>query len=102
MPLDMKRAPEGARRIRGAAYRIRTCDVLIRSQALYPAEVTPRARDRMPLGGMAVKLFLKLMQMMEVMWSVLWESKAGHARMLLHRSDAAIPTWHAWRDADVP
>ena len=27
---------------RGAAYRIRTCDVLIRSQTLYPAEVTPR------------------------------------------------------------
>ena len=26
----------------GAAYRIRTCDVLIRSQTLYPAEVTPR------------------------------------------------------------
>ena len=26
----------------GAAYRIRTCDVLIRSQTLYPAEVTPQ------------------------------------------------------------
>lgn len=26
----------------GAAYRIRTYDVLIRSQTLYPAEVTPR------------------------------------------------------------
>ena len=29
----------------GAAYRIRTYDVLIRSQTLYPAEVTPRIVD---------------------------------------------------------
>ena len=29
--------------MRGAAYRIRTYDALIRSQVLYPAEVTPRA-----------------------------------------------------------
>ena len=29
----------------GAAYRIRTYDVLIRSQTLYPAEVTPRLVD---------------------------------------------------------
>ena len=29
----------------GAAYRIRTYDVLIRSQTLYPAEVTPRLID---------------------------------------------------------
>ena len=29
--------------LRGAAYRIRTYDALIRSQVLYPAEVTPRA-----------------------------------------------------------
>lgn len=28
----------------GAAYRIRTCDVLIRSQTLYPAEVTPQRK----------------------------------------------------------
>ena len=28
-----------------AAYRIRTYDVLIRSQTLYPAEVTPRLVD---------------------------------------------------------
>ena len=28
--------------LRGAAYRIRTYDALIRSQVLYPAEVTPR------------------------------------------------------------
>ena len=29
----------------GAAYRIRTYDVLIRSQTLYPAEVTPQRMD---------------------------------------------------------
>ena len=29
----------------GAAYRIRTYDVLIRSQTLYPAEVTPPSTD---------------------------------------------------------
>ena len=29
----------------GAAYRIRTCDVLIRSQTLYPAEVTPQRKE---------------------------------------------------------
>ena len=29
----------------GAAYRIRTYDVLIRSQTLYPAEVTPQRTD---------------------------------------------------------
>ena len=32
-----------SRSLRGAAYRIRTYDALIRSQVLYPAEVTPRA-----------------------------------------------------------
>ena len=53
----MKRAPNGALRIRGAAYRIRTCDVLIRSQTLYPAEVTPRARNRMPFSKGSVKKF---------------------------------------------
>ena len=42
-----KRKKAGSRRNQplnssGAAYRIRTCDVLIRSQTLYPAEVTPR------------------------------------------------------------
>ena len=31
--------------LRGAAYRIRTYDVLIRSQTLYPAEVTPQRTD---------------------------------------------------------
>ena len=30
----------------GAAYRIRTCDVLIRSQTLYPAEVTPHCKGK--------------------------------------------------------
>ena len=44
-----KRKKAGSRRNQplissGAAYRIRTCDVLIRSQTLYPAEVTPRKR----------------------------------------------------------
>ena len=33
--------PEASSSI-GAAYRIRTYDVLIRSQTLYPAEVTPQ------------------------------------------------------------
>ena len=33
----------------GAAYRIRTCDVLIRSQTLYPAEVTPHCKGRVCL-----------------------------------------------------
>ena len=33
----------GALKFNGAAYRIRTYDALIRSQVLYPAEVTPRA-----------------------------------------------------------
>ena len=33
----------GALEFNGAAYRIRTYDALIRSQVLYPAEVTPRA-----------------------------------------------------------
>ena len=42
---QQKRAPEGALNLRGAAYRIRTYDALIRSQVLYPAEVTPRARS---------------------------------------------------------
>ena len=36
--------PEASSSI-GAAYRIRTYDVLIRSQTLYPAEVTPRLVD---------------------------------------------------------
>ena len=35
----------GALKSIGAAYRIRTYDVLIRSQTLYPAEVTPRFVD---------------------------------------------------------
>ena len=35
----------GASKSIGAAYRIRTYDVLIRSQTLYPAEVTPRLVD---------------------------------------------------------
>ena len=40
-----KRAPRREPfNLRGAAYRIRTYDALIRSQVLYPAEVTPRAR----------------------------------------------------------
>ena len=44
--LDSKKArwenPSGLR-LRGAPYRIRTYDALIRSQVLYPAEVTARA-----------------------------------------------------------
>ena len=36
--------PEASSSI-GAAYRIRTYDVLIRSQTLYPAEVTPQRTD---------------------------------------------------------
>ncbi len=35
--------PEASSSI-GAAYRIRTYDVLIRSQTLYPAEVTPQRK----------------------------------------------------------
>ena len=35
----------------GAAYRIRTCDVLIRSQTLYPAEVTPQRESYNATGG---------------------------------------------------
>ena len=35
----------GALKSIGAAYRIRTYDVLIRSQTLYPAEVTPQRTD---------------------------------------------------------
>ena len=39
-----KRAPRREPfNLRGAAYRIRTYDALIRSQVLYPAEVTPRS-----------------------------------------------------------
>ena len=38
-----KRLPKEPLNLRGAAYRIRTYDALIRSQVLYPAEVTPRA-----------------------------------------------------------
>ena len=38
-----KRLPKESLNLRGAAYRIRTYDALIRSQVLYPAEVTPRA-----------------------------------------------------------
>ena len=34
----------GALKSIGAAYRIRTYDVLIRSQTLYPAEVTPQRK----------------------------------------------------------
>ena len=34
----------------GAAYRIRTCDVLIRSQTLYPAEVTPQRKTYNAIG----------------------------------------------------
>ena len=40
-----KSLPKEARRSTGAAYRIRTCDVLIRSQTLYPAEVTPQRKE---------------------------------------------------------
>ena len=41
-----KRAPRREPfNLRGAAYRIRTYDALIRSQVLYPAEVTPRLVD---------------------------------------------------------
>ena len=48
----------------GAAYRIRTYDVLIRSQTLYPAEVTPQRTDyyaREPPMGQATirKNFMK-------------------------------------------
>ena len=48
----------------GAAYRIRTYDVLIRSQTLYPAEVTPQRTDyyaREPSMGQATiwKIFTK-------------------------------------------
>ena len=48
----------------GAAYRIRTYDVLIRSQTLYPAEVTPQRTDyyaRDPSMGQATiwKIFTK-------------------------------------------
>ena len=48
----------------GAAYRIRTYDVLIRSQTLYPAEVTPQRTDyyaRGPSMGQATiwKNFMK-------------------------------------------
>ena len=48
----------------GAAYRIRTYDVLIRSQTLYPAEVTPQRTDyyaREPPMGQATiwKIFTK-------------------------------------------
>ena len=44
---DAKEKPPlpGALISNGAAYRIRTYDVLIRSQTLYPAEVTPRLVD---------------------------------------------------------
>ena len=38
-----KGLPKEPLSLRGAAYRIRTYDALIRSQVLYPAEVTPRA-----------------------------------------------------------
>ena len=38
-----KRLPKEPLNLCGAAYRIRTYDALIRSQVLYPAEVTPRA-----------------------------------------------------------
>ena len=41
-----RKAPvAGGFKFNGAAYRIRTYDVLIRSQTLYPAEVTPRLVD---------------------------------------------------------
>ena len=43
---DIRKAPSpGALKSIGAAYRIRTYDVLIRSQTLYPAEVTPQRTD---------------------------------------------------------
>ena len=41
--LKREASEEASRTLRGAAYRIRTYDALIRSQVLYPAEVTPRA-----------------------------------------------------------
>ena len=45
--IDVKEKPPltEALILNGAAYRIRTYDVLIRSQTLYPAEVTPRLVD---------------------------------------------------------
>ena len=44
----------------GAAYRIRTYDVLIRSQTLYPAEVTPqRANYNGILPRVRQEIFLK-------------------------------------------
>ena len=44
--LRKRKAPvAGSFNSNGAAYRIRTYDVLIRSQTLYPAEVTPRLVD---------------------------------------------------------
>ena len=45
--IDVKEKPPltEALILNGAAYRIRTYDVLIRSQTLYPAEVTPRLDD---------------------------------------------------------
>ena len=43
---DIRKAPvAGSFKSIGAAYRIRTYDVLIRSQTLYPAEVTPQRTD---------------------------------------------------------
>ena len=57
-----KRAPGGAlSNSTGAAYRIRTYDVLIRSQTLYPAEVTPqRKRYILMSPQMRQELFSKL------------------------------------------
>ena len=43
--LRKRKAPvAGSFNLNGAAYRIRTYDVLIRSQTLYPAEVTPQRK----------------------------------------------------------
>ena len=42
----------------GAAYRIRTYDVLIRSQTLYPAEVTPPVQE--PLSGLPDNLVRRI------------------------------------------
>ena len=44
--------------LRGAAYRIRTYDVLIRSQTLYPAEVTPPVQE--PLSGLPDNLVRRI------------------------------------------
>ena len=53
---------------RGAAYRIRTCDVLIRSQTLYPAEVTPHCKGRVCLNGEASSTIKTCSTQFERIW----------------------------------